>query len=135
MDLIDIPDLSNFKLLVAEDEESNFFLLNRHLQKTKAQVTRAVNGMDAIEIFSHNPDFDLVLMDIKMPEMDGFDALDGIRKINPKIIIVAQTAHAFADELYKIKSKGFNSYILKPINARELYMSLQKNLLPAPQKS
>jgi CheY-like chemotaxis protein len=123
-----IPDLKGKTILVAEDDDSNYFLLEILLKKAKAAVIRASNGLEAYEIFKLNPDIHLVLMDIKMPVMDGFDALKQIKNLNSQIVIIAQTAHSYQDEIDRIKSSGFDDYILKPINAIKLYSFIKKYL-------
>jgi len=125
---IEIPDFSNKTILLAEDDDSNYMLVEIYLKKTKMTIIRAINGLEAVEIFKENPNIDLLLLDIKMPIMDGFEALRQIRSINNSSIIIAQTAHAYQDEIDRIKSSGFNDYILKPINAKKLFAILQKYL-------
>ena len=118
----------NKTILVAEDEESNFDILEFLLKKTKAKVIRAENGKEAIDIFNKNKKIDLILMDIKMPKMDGLEATKHIRKNDSLVPIIAQTAYAMAnDEKISLKA-GCNDYIPKPIKKSVFYEILNKYL-------
>jgi len=103
------------KILIAEDEDSNFFLLQELLNSEKFKITRAHNGQEAVNIFKENSEFDLIFMDIKMPILNGIEATQQIRKFNSKIPIIAQTAYAMAEEKTKILKAGCSSYLTKPI--------------------
>jgi CheY-like chemotaxis protein len=124
---IPVKYLSNFKgnesktILVAEDDNMNFLLLQKIIQMKHFNIIRAVNGQDAVEICTDNSNIDLVLMDIKMPIMGGFEALKKIKKIRPELIIIAQTAFSSSEDQEKIYEAGFNGYITKPINREKLF--------------
>jgi CheY-like chemotaxis protein len=123
------PDLQNKIILVAEDEDSNFFLMKTQLRKTGVTLLRAKNGLEAIEIYNvYKEQIDLVLMDIQMPEMNGYDAMKAIKDDNPDMIVVAQTAHAMADEQKEIMDSGFNDYLAKPITKVKFNSLLNKYL-------
>lgn len=108
----------NKKVLVAEDNDSNFRLMKSVLGK-RYDIIHAWNGREAVEMFkSENPD--LILMDIKMPVMDGYEATDEIRKISKEIGIIAVTAYASAEDEKRIKSGGFSGFLAKPINFDKL---------------
>ena len=116
-------DTYNFKgkkILIAEDEETNYFYLETVLKRTGATLFRAKNGDEAVKVCEDNADLDLVLMDIKMPDLNGLDATRLIRKFNPAIPIIAQTAYALVGEKNKCLSAGCNDYISKPINRESL---------------
>ncbi|MDD3108176.1 MAG: response regulator [Alistipes sp.] len=101
------------KILVAEDTDSNFLLVSIILRK-EYQVVRAMNGCEAVTLFqSEKPD--LILMDIKMPEMDGLTATREIRKLDTAIPIIALTANAFDSDKQKAIEAGCNDYMAKPI--------------------
>ena len=118
----------NKTILVAEDEDSNFELLEILIKKANANVVRAINGNEVLEIFKSEIDIDLILMDIKMPEMDGLEATKQIRKIDTEIPIIAQTAYAMAgDEKISLET-GCNNYISKPIKKLDL-MNMINNYL------
>ena len=121
-----IPDLKNISILVAEDDYSNYSYLKILLQKTGANVIHAENGEQAVHYYLNNPSVRLILMDIKMPVMNGIQAYKEIRLSGSKVPIVAQTAYALADELNKLKEVGFNEYLTKPINPKDLYVVLNK---------
>ena len=102
------------KVLIAEDNDSNFRLIKSVLGK-RYDILHAWNGKEAVDLFtSESPD--LILMDIKMPVMDGYEATDAIRKISKDINIIAVTAYASAEDEKRIKSGGFNGFLAKPIN-------------------
>ena len=102
------------KLLVAEDEESNFLLIREIIGNSGPQVIHAVNGKEAVELVEKNPALNLVLMDIKMPVMDGNTATKMIKKIRPSLPVIALTAHALSGDREKLLKEGFDGYIPKP---------------------
>ncbi|HLO57440.1 MAG TPA: response regulator [Bacteroidales bacterium] len=108
-------------ILVAEDDEINFKFLEAVLHDTSAQVLLARNGMEAVELCRTINKIDLILMDIKMPEMDGFEATKMIRQFNRKVPIIAQTAFVMQDDLVKCQKLGCNDYITKPIDIKEFF--------------
>lgn len=112
------------RVLVVEDIQSNFFLVSSIL-KNKCQLLHAPNGLEAVEIVRTQP-VDLVLMDMKMPVMDGRTATSEIRKFNAEIPIIALTAHAFdADRVAALKA-GCDDYLVKPINGAKLMQTLKE---------
>jgi CheY-like chemotaxis protein len=115
------------KILIAEDVDFNFILLFEALKPTKAQVIRAVNGHAALEYCRDNT-VDLVLMDIRMPVMDGIEATRQIRLFNKHLPIIAQTAHGEDSDIMEIKQAGCNDYISKPINLKTFLTVIRKHL-------
>ncbi len=115
------PDWNGKRVLIVEDEEDNYVYLQTILLKTNAHITIAKDGLEAVEIFKANNNFDLVLMDIKMPRMNGYEAMRQIKAINPNQIIVAQTAYAQPNDEIKIREQGFTNYISKPIRPNALF--------------
>ncbi len=115
-------------ILVVEDNDLNSRLLEKLIEPTGATVIIAKDGIPAIEQCRTNPEIDLVLMDIQMPEMDGYEATRTIRKFRPEIPIIAQTAYAMAEEREKILDAGCNGYLPKPIRQKELLMMLNEYL-------
>src|SRR5664280_1836078 len=113
--------LKNLKILVAEDDEISYSLLTRTLQKISKEVIHAKTGVEAIASCHNNPNLDLVLMDIKMSDMDGYEATRQIRQFNKDVIIIAQTAYGFSGDREKAIVAGCNDYISKPINKTLLY--------------
>jgi CheY-like chemotaxis protein len=112
--------------LVAEDDEVSYFLLANTLSKEKCRLIRAKDGKEALEIFNNTPDIQLVLMDMKMPIMDGITATKEIRKINKDLPIIAQTAYALEGDKEKALEAGCNDYISKPIDKNHLLELINK---------
>ena len=133
LEIIDVISAENkngqikLKVLIVEDDEASGFLLTRTLQKINCEVLNAITGIQAIEVCRKTPDLDLVLMDIKMPRMDGYEATRKIRQFNNDIIIIAQTAYSFSDDREKAILAGCNDYISKPINGKLLVELIKKH--------
>ena len=115
-------------ILIAEDDNINFLLFQKMMQKQSYKILRAINGQEAVDICLNNPNIDLILMDIKMPIMNGFEALEQIRPIRPKLPIIAQTAYSSSDDKIKIEEAGFTDYITKPLNRERLFELIDKYL-------
>ncbi len=109
-------------ILIGEDELVNYRLLEVMLSKTKVKTLHGKNGVETLKLFKENPQIDLILMDIKMPEMDGSEVTREIRIINQEVPIIAQTAYALEEEKEKSLEAGCNAYITKPINKKELLL-------------
>ncbi len=108
-------------ILVAEDDDISFFLMEQVLTKEfDVNVLRAKNGKVALDVFTKEKNIDLILMDIKMPEMDGFTCIRKIREINDEVPIIAVTAFAFSNDFRRAIEVGANDYISKPYNAHQL---------------
>ncbi|MEG1510571.1 MAG: response regulator [Bacteroidales bacterium] len=118
---------SNLKtILIAEDNENNFQLLN-FLLKGKFKIVHAVNGEKAVELYKTCAP-DIILMDIKMPVMDGYQATAAIREISKDIPIIAVTAYAFNKDKEKILDSSFTAFIAKPVRENELIESINSVL-------
>ena len=114
-----------FKILVAEDDQANFFYLNVILnQENFKQVLHASNGKEAIELFRSNPDIALILMDIKMPVIDGLEATRQIKQMNKNVPIIAITAYAMMGDEMRVISAGCDAYLSKPISKKKLLEKL-----------
>jgi signal transduction histidine kinase/ligand-binding sensor domain-containing protein/CheY-like chemotaxis protein len=111
---------SNKSILVIEDENSNYRFLYEVLKPTKISIFWAKDGSEAVEYFKKGHRFDIALLDIKMPKMDGFETLAHIRKMAPTQIVIAQTAYAQIEDELKIREEGFDDYLAKPINPDHL---------------
>jgi PAS domain S-box-containing protein len=122
---IDNP-IRNLKILIADDDESSEILLSLILEEFSSEILIAKNGIEAVEICRNNPDLDLILMDIQMPEMSGYEATQQIRQFNKEVIIIAQTAYGFLSDREKTLKAGCNDYIAKPIKIDELIALVQK---------
>ncbi len=114
------------KILIAEDDEISQILLERMIHMYAQTIIKVGTGIQAVEACRQNPDIDLVLMDIQMPEMNGYDATCAIRRFNKEVIIVAQTAYALAGDRKKSIDAGCNDYLAKPISATGLELMIQK---------
>ena len=121
-------NLENCKILIAEDDPSNFLFLESMLQPSKAEIIWARDGNQAVDIHKKNGEIDLILMDIRMPSLNGLLATEKIRVRDAKIPIIALTAFAFADDRQKSKDAGCNEHITKPVNLEELKYVLVKYL-------
>jgi CheY-like chemotaxis protein len=110
----------NYKILIAEDDTANFTYAKIALSKTNNQILHASNGAEAIEICRTIKDIDMILMDIKMPVIDGFTATIEIRKFNKSIPIIALTAFVQLFDRVKAIKSGCNDYLSKPVKKDEL---------------
>ena len=118
-------NISGLKVLIAEDDETSEMLLSLEMKKYSREILKAATGIEAVDICRNNPDIDLVLMDIQMPGMNGYQATREIRKFNEKVIIIAQTAFALAGDKEKALEAGCNNYISKPVRHDQLLSLLQ----------
>ncbi len=112
---------SGRKILIAEDEVSSYEFLKVLMKKWGIQTIWAKDGREAVNLCSSDPEIDLVLMDIKMPVMSGYEAAKQIKQIRPDLPIIAQTALAIKGEEEKTRQSGCDDYISKPINKQILY--------------
>jgi CheY-like chemotaxis protein len=110
-----INSLKGLRVLIAEDNKVNMLIARKFLSKWGVELTEAINGKDAIEKFNVNS-FDILLLDLEMPEADGYTALREIRAIQNDIPAIAFTASAFDNIENILKEIGFNDYILKPFS-------------------
>ena len=123
-------NISGKKILIAEDEKLNLLFLETLLRDSGAEIFTAENGLDAIKKFKKNKDIDLILMDIKMPEIDGIEATKQIRNLysDCDVKIIAQTAYTMDYQKMKILKSGFDDYIEKPIDIDSLLNLINKHL-------
>ena len=113
-------------ILVAEDEDINFMYVKVLLDSLGFKVVRAENGKRAVDIFTNNPKFDIILMDIKMPIMGGIEATKIIKSINASVPIIATTAYALSEEKDKFLAAGCDDYISKPLRPNDLMSVINK---------
>ena len=113
-------DWSNKTILIAEDEDSNYLYLEAVLQKTGAKLLWARSGEEAIDACRQNPAVDLILMDLQMPNINGYEARLQIKGMCPGVPQIAQTAFAMADDEKRAMDAGFDAYISKPIRKGNL---------------
>jgi signal transduction histidine kinase/CheY-like chemotaxis protein len=118
----------NISILIAEDEESNFVYMAEILEELNLEIIWAKNGKEAVEICKQNGKVQLVLMDIKMPVLNGYEATKSIREFNSEVSIVAQTAFALGDEKSKALKAGCNDYLSKPFKKNDLIALVESYL-------
>lgn len=121
-------DWNSKTILIAEDEPANFLFIEKIVNPTKVNILRAENGEEAIQLIKENSEIDLVLMDIYMPGMDGFETTELIRQLRPNLPVVAQTFHENQIEKEKVVNAKFDDFISKPININKLLVVLEKYL-------
>jgi PAS domain S-box-containing protein len=122
-----IPQLREKKVLISEDDFYSREMMIYLLKKTGARLLIAKDGRETIKKFRQNT-VDLVLLDIRMPKMDGYEIIRKIRLKNQKIPVIAQTAYAMQEDIRKFRDAGFTDYLTKPINHNELYNVLSRYL-------
>ncbi len=121
--------LKQFKkliILIAEDDEESQLFLEIAMKRISKKIIKAKTGLEAVEACRINKDIDLVLMDIKMPQMDGYEATRQIRQINKDVVIIAQTAYGLSDDNELALMAGCNDFISKPIKRERLLDLVQK---------
>ncbi|NOQ26383.1 MAG: response regulator [Bacteroidales bacterium] len=116
----------NHILLIAEDDITNYIYLKEVVEDYFKEIIHAMNGLEAINICKENSDISLILMDMKMPVMDGFEAAGQIKKILPKVPIIAQTAFAFSEDKVKALEAGCDEYVSKPVISQTLIDLIEK---------
>jgi len=126
--LNNIVNWENKTILIVEDVEPNYYLLKNSLKKTKAKIVWAGTGDEAINMCKNNPDIDIVLMDIHLPDISGHEATRKIKALRNEITVIAQTAFVFSGERQKSIDAGCDDYIAKPIRSSELIYKI-KNCL------
>ncbi|MBX3044451.1 MAG: response regulator [Candidatus Kapabacteria bacterium] len=115
-------------VLIAEDDDISYQFLNTVFGRFNVQCIRAKNGTEAIEMCKTNPDINLVMMDIKMPKLDGLSATKEIKAFRPELVVVAQTAYALNSEKAELLREGCDDYISKPIDM-DLLVNIVKKYL------
>ena len=121
-------DLSNKTILIVDDIDSNRLFFEFVLMDNGASVLTADNGKVALDMVKDNISIDLIFMDLNMPVMDGYEATRLIKRIRPEIPIIAQTAYAMDEHENKAYSVGFDAFIRKPINNKELIKRMKECL-------
>ena len=114
------------KILIAEDDEVSESFIEVVVKGFSKETLIVRNGADAVKICQERPDIDLILMDMMMPGMSGYEATRNIRKFNEKVIIVAQTAFGLAGDKEKTLQAGCTDYLSKPLRKQELQKILDK---------
>lgn len=122
----DIIKQSEFKVLVAEDDETSYRYIETMLKNFNAQTIWAKNGEESVQFIKDNTDISLVLLDLKMPLMDGYQACENIKRLRSNLPVIVQTAFAFPEEKTNAFKAGCDDYLVKPISNEELYKILRK---------
>ena len=123
-----LMDWTGRTFLIAEDEKSNYTLLKHVLTRAGASVEHATNGKEVLELLNSGTSYDLILLDIKMPVMDGYETIAEIRRTGNNIPVVAQTAYAMHNDARTILDAGCNACITKPIRTPELFRIIEELL-------
>ena len=118
----------NIKVIIAEDDDISYQHLSIIMEPYASTILHAKNGLEAVSITNKHNDYDVILMDIEMPEINGYEATRRIREFNKDIIIIAQTAYALQGDREKAIEAGCNDYITKPIDEKILIQCLEDNL-------
>ena len=119
--------LRKLKILIVEDDEVSEILLDKTVKMFGKEIIKARTGIEAVDACKANADIDLVLMDIRLPEISGYEATQQIREFNKDVIIIAQTAYGLAGDNAKAIAAGCNDYIAKPINKMTLIKMIHKH--------
>lgn len=126
-------NFNNLTLLVAEDDEINYLYIKEIFKGTGTEILHAVNGREAVDICQNNNKIGVVLIDIKMPVMNGYEAIKKIREFRPDLPIIAQTAFALSNEMLKAFNAGSNDYISKPFRKEQLLSIVSKHMSASDQ--
>lgn len=121
-----IPDWTGKKILIVEDVETNMLFFKAALSQTGATLLWASDGIESINMCQNDPDISLVLMDLRMPNLDGFKATEAIKSFRPNLPVIAQTTYTEdvdTDRLYEV---GCDDYLPKPIRFDDLLNSIGK---------
>ena len=121
-------NLKGKKILVVEDQPSSQIFFKNMLKKSGIEVLQAWDGTEGIELAKNLPDIDLILMDLRLPMVSGYEAFEEIRKFNPNVPIIAQTAFGMKSDEKACLKAGFNDYISKPIKTSELLLKISDAL-------
>ncbi|MDI1356152.1 MAG: response regulator [bacterium] len=132
MKKVEVPEVlmkrieRDITILLAEDEVIIFLYLKLLVEGLHFHILQAKNGQQAIDMCKNHPEIDVVLMDIKMPIMDGYSAAKEIKPGRPNLPIIAQTSYALESERQKYSGRAFNDFISKPIDGKVLIQKIRK---------
>lgn len=124
----EVTPVKKLKILIVEDDETSGMFISIAIQEFANEIISVITGTEAVDACRNNPDIDVVMMDIQLPEMNGYEATKQIRKFNKDVIIIAQTAFALEGDREKAIAAGCDDYISKPINREELFEKIENNL-------
>jgi CheY-like chemotaxis protein len=121
-----VSEIKNLVILIVEDDQPSELYISRLLSPFSKKILKAETGTQAVEICRNNADINLVLMDIELPEMDGYEATHQIRRFNKDLIIIAQTAFGLTGDKERALEAGCDDYISKPIHSKILFELIKK---------
>lgn len=126
---MELENLKGKKILIVEDDFSSKLYLNKILEKTGAVIFNAADGNEALDMVLKNNDIELILMDIQLPVLDGYACTKILRESGNKMPIIAQTAYGLSGDQERMKSIGFDDYLIKPISQKQLIDKISFYLL------
>ena len=126
--VIPIKITKRIRILAAEDDEINYLYIKELLRAPNFELVWARDGLEAVEQFRKGPDFDVVLIDVKMPVMNGYDATVMIKKINAGIPVIAVTAYNRQEDISRATGVNFDGYVVKPIEKNDLMLKIRNVL-------
>lgn len=119
-------NISGLKIVIAEDDATSYLFLSKLIKSIGGEILKVTTGTDAVDVCRKNPDIDLVLMDIQMPEMNGYEATRRIREFNKSLVIIAQTALSLKGERERALAAGCTDYLAKPFSVIEFNELIRK---------
>ena len=125
-----IPDWTGKKILIVEDVETNMLFFKAALSRTGATLLWAMDGFESIAMCQNDPEIEVVLMDLRMPKLDGFKATEAIKSFRPDLPIIAQTTYTEDVDTDRLFQAGCDDYLPKPIRLEDLLNSIGKILNP-----
>ncbi|MFA6125947.1 MAG: response regulator [Bacteroidales bacterium] len=123
---IKIPDWTGKKILIVEDVETNMLFFKAALSRTGATLLWAMDGFESIEMCQNDPEINIVLMDLRMPNLDGFKATEAIKSFRPNLPVIAQTTYTEDVDTDRLFDAGCDDYLPKPIRFEDLLLSIGK---------
>jgi len=121
-------NITGKKILLVEDEPVNRKLMEKFIEATGAELISTESGSESVKLCAEDPDIDLVLMDLTLPDIDGYTAMERIRKVRPQLPMIAQSATSMSEHREKARNSGADDFIAKPIKKEELYNAIWKQL-------
>lgn len=126
--LADSYNITGKKILIVEDEPVNLRLMEKFIESTGAELISTESGLESVELCTKDDSIDLVLMDLTLPDIDGYTAMERIRKVRASLPIIAQSATSMSEHRERARDAGADDFIAKPIKKEELYNSIRKQL-------
>jgi PAS domain S-box-containing protein len=124
-----LKNWKDFHILVVEDDVTSMSLIDALLDDTSIKISHAITGLEAVKTIKKDQSINIVLMDMRLPELDGYEATKRIKEIRPNIVIIAQTAHALTEDRTRCITAGCDEYLTKPIEQNLLFEFIEKLLI------